>query len=392
MTPANQSSPRRSRRLLRIVSILGGALIALVLSLALIARLRYGGGEPFPDRSTAARFAEGALEIAATLDQPIGNVAVSADGRLFFTVHPESRPTGPKLFEWVAGQAVPFPSPEAQDTLFDTVLGVAIDGQGRLWTIDHGNHGLASARLLAIDLDTREVVHDHTFSSEIAQLGSFLQDLQVDVTGRTVYIADVSFWRRNPGIVVYDVATGNARRTLDRHPSVVPQDWIIRNPIKEMVFFGGLVALKAGVDGIALSRDGDWLYYGAMNHETLYRVRTADLRDDSLGPEALAERVEAVGPKPINDGLSTDLAGNVLLTDVEHGGVARMGPDGQLETLIASDRIRWADALSYGPGGWLYIADSAIPDQMLQSKEHIASRAPYYIYRFRPGVDGVPGQ
>jgi sugar lactone lactonase YvrE len=394
MTPGNQpqSAPSRSRRLRKILFTVAGTLAALMVILAVTLRVRYGGGDPYPDLSTAPLFPDGALELAATVDEPIGNLAVSADGRLFFTIHPESRPTGAKLLEWVDGKAVPFPSAEAQAELFDTVLGVAIDGRGRLWTIDHGNHGLARTRLLAIDLATRQVVHDHVFSSDVAELGSFLQDLQVDPAGETVYVADVSFWRRNPGIVVYDVAAGTARRVLDSHSSVFPQDWIIRNPIKDMEFFGGLVALKAGVDGVALSRDGQWLYYGAMNHDTMYRVRTADLRDGALPADQLAARVEAVGKKPLNDGLSTDIAGNVLITDVEHGGVARMKPDGTLETLVKSERIRWADALSYGPDGWLYVADSAIPEQMLQSREHIASRAPYHVYRFRPGIDGVPGQ
>ena len=70
-----------------------------------------------------------------------------------------------------------------------------------------------------------------------------------------------------------------------------------------------------------------------------------------------------------------------------------MAPDGKLTTLIRDDaRIRWADALSFGPDGYLYIADSAIPDQMLQSKAHMQSKAPYYICRFKPGIAGDPGQ
>ncbi|MCG8423716.1 MAG: hypothetical protein MJE77_37940 [Proteobacteria bacterium] len=48
--------------------------------------------------------------------------------------------------------------------------------------------------------------------------------------------------------------------------------------------------------------------------------------------------------------------------------------------------------MSYGPNGWLYIADSAIPDQMLRSSDHIRASAPYYLHRFRPGIAGVPGQ
>ena len=143
---------------------------------------------------------------------------------------------------------------------------------------------------------------------------------------------------------------------------------------------------------IAIDRDDEWVYYGAMTHDTMYRIKVADLLDESLSEGALAARVEAVGTKPLNDGMSTDNDGNLLITDVEHGSVMRMTPEGELTTLVASARIRWADALSYGPDGWLYVADSAIPDQMLRSKDHIAEAAPYHIFRFKPGIDGVPGQ
>ena len=365
-------------------------LLVFVALLLVVLHLRYGGGEPYPDLSGAPMFDEAALEVVVTSPEPIGNHAVSADGRVFYTIHPESRPTGAKLLEWVDGAPRAFPSDDAQ-SLFETPLGVAVDRQNRLWTIDHGNHGTGKARLLAFDLSTGQVVHDHVFDSSVAQLGSFLQDLQVDSTGDHVFIADVSFWRKNPGLVVYDVQSGQARRVLDSDPSVSAQDWLIRNPTKDMVFFG-VVVLKPGVDGIAIDRSDKWLYYGAMAHDTMYRIKVADLLDDSLSPGALAARVEAVGAKPLNDGLSTDNDGNLLITDVEHNAVIRMKPDGELTTLVRSERIRWADALSYGPEGWLYVADSAIPDQMLQSKAHMTASAPYHIFRFKPDVDGVPGQ
>lgn len=375
------------RLLLRLVL---GVLILLAV-IAVILRARYGGGEPYPDLSGEPTFGTEALEVVVTSPEPIGNLAVSPDGRVFYTIHPESRPEGAKLLEWVDGAPQAFPTDDAQ-ALLDTPLGVAIDQQNRLWVIDHGNHATGQAKLLAFDLDSGAVVHEHAFDSSVAELGSFLQDLQVDSTGTHVYIADVSFWRQNPGLVVYDVASGEARRVLESDPSVAPQDWLIRNPTKDMSFFGGLVVLKPGVDGIAIDRNDEWVYFGAMTHDTMYRVKVSDLLDASLSDGALSARVEAVGAKPLNDGLSVDNEGNVLITDVEHSAVVRMAPDGALTTLIKDDRIRWADALSYGPDGWLYVADSAIPDQMLQPKSHIESRAPYYIFRFQPGIDGVPGQ
>jgi sugar lactone lactonase YvrE len=369
-------------------SLLG--LLALVAILMVVLHFRYGGGEPYPDLSGTPMFAEDALRVVVTSPEPIGNHAVSADGRVFYTIHPESRPAGAKLLEWVDDAPKPFPSDEAQ-SLFETPLGVVVDRQNRLWLIDHGNHATGVARLFAFDLTTGALVHDHVFDSSVAQLGSFLQDLQVDSTGKHVFIADVSFWRKNPGLVVYDVEANRARRVLDSDPSVSAQDWLIRNPTKDMVFFG-VVVLKPGVDGIAIDRNDEWVYYGAMTHDTMYRIKVADLLDDSLSQGALAARVEAVGPKPLNDGLSTDNAGNLLITDVEHNAVIRMKPDGELTTLVRDNRIRWADALSYGPDGWLYVADSAIPDQMLQTKAHIEANAPYHIFRFKPDIDGVPGQ
>ncbi|MDH3990584.1 MAG: hypothetical protein OEV34_15730, partial [Gammaproteobacteria bacterium] len=101
--------------------------------------VRYGGGEHYDDLSTEPLLGEDALEEVLSYAEPIGNVAVGPDGRIFFTVHPESRPKGNKLLEWVDGAAIPYPNGTVQPHLFDTVLGVVIDRHNRLWTIDNGN-------------------------------------------------------------------------------------------------------------------------------------------------------------------------------------------------------------------------------------------------------------
>ena len=376
------------RRVVRIVLWIS---LILVIGLVVLVRHRYGGGQPYPDVTGAPILDDNELETVLNYPEPIGNVAVSQDGRVFFTVHPESRPEGAKLLEFRDGTARPYPDEVLQEELFQTPLGVVIDRQYRLWIIDHGKHGFDTPRLVAIDLLTDEVVHDHRFDDTAAPRGSFLQDLQVSPDGRAVFIADVSFWRKDPAIVVHDIATATDRRVLEDHPSVSAQNWIISTPAKRMIFFGGLAAMKPGIDGIAMTPDGAWLAYGAMSHDTLYRVPTSALLDGSLADRAIASKVEALGRKPLTDGLSADLEGGIWITDVEHGAVLRMGPDGDLETWIETPRIRWADALSFGPDGWLYLADSAIPDQVMRSKSHIASQAPYYIFRFRPGIEGVPG-
>ena len=352
----------------------------------------FGGGEPYPDLSTSPILPDSALEVVVESEKPIGNVAVSEDGRVFYTVHPEANLDGPKLYEWINGESVPYPNAEVQDSLFISPLGVAVDALARLWVIDPANHGTSSARLIAFDLTTNEVTYDHSFQGTAAPIGSFLQDLQISTDGRWIYIADVGFWAKRPAFVTHDTKTGNSHRALNRHASVYPQNLLIRNQIKDMSFFGGLLEMKTGLDGIALSRDNQWIYYGAMNHDTLYRVPAKALQDRSLNDAEIAEQVEAIGKKPLNDGFSIDDNNNVFITDIEHQAVIKMAPDGELETLVRDKRIRWADSLSFGPDGWLYLADSAIPHIALQSAEHIKSQAPYYIWRFKPGTTGAAGQ
>ena len=142
-----------------------GALVVLVLlaALVLFVRLRYGGGSTdFPERIGEPVLSGEALEEVASLPQPPGNVAVAADGRVFLSIHPEGRPRV-KMVELVAGEARPLPDASWQarrggDTdgkalpFFDAVLGVRIDRQGRLWTLDHANHGIGQPRLLAFDV------------------------------------------------------------------------------------------------------------------------------------------------------------------------------------------------------------------------------------------------
>jgi len=365
-------------------------LIILFVVAAAVLWVRHGGGDPYPDLTNTPQLGGEALEEVLAYAEPIGNVAVSRSGRVFFTVHPESRPRGNKLLEYVNGASVPFPSLRLQKELFDTPLGIAVDRFDRLWVIDHGNHGTRSARIVAIDLNTGEVIRKQNLDASIAPVGSILQDLQVSADGRSIIIADASFWLKKPALIVYDVETGNARRVLEGHPSVTAENYMIRTADHDMAFLGGMVALRGGVDGIALGTK--WLYYGALNGSSLYRIRLKDLRNEKLPMSQLTRLVERYSDKPLSDGLSTDTAGGVYITDVEHSAIFRAGADGSLSTLIQSPKIRWPDALSFGPDGYLYVADSALPELILKSTEHIQANGPYRVFRFQTGFEGVPGQ
>ena len=378
--------------------VLGRVLIAVVAVLLVVAigvRAKFGGGRLLEDRSGVPAIAEDAVEVVARLDYPPGNVAVAPDGRVFITLHPDGAPPL-AVVELVDGRPVPYPSAAYQhpgdDAVphFQSVLALRIDRQGRLWTLDHAHFGRGQPRLLAFDVATGAVVHRHDFPSDVAGLLSMLNDFQVAPDGATVYVAEASPLVHTPAVIVYDVASGTSRRLLDSHPSVLPEDYLLRVAGRDMRLLG-LYDLRIGVDSIALDRDGAWLYYGPVNGDRMYRIATRDLRDPALDPAALAARVEDYGPKPLSDGLSSDDAGNVLITAPEHSAILALGPDRRLRTLVKAPRLRWPDGLSFGPDGWLYVTCSALEHVLFRSSAHMRAHAPYHVFRFRPGAAGAPG-
>jgi sugar lactone lactonase YvrE len=380
------------KRWARRLGMLALSGLGLLGALAVLTRWRYGAGHAdFPDRASSPQLAAAALEVVADLPSPPGNLAVSATGRVFFTFHPEAHPRI-KLAELQGRTPSAFPpaASEASGVSFDTPLSLRIDAQGRLWSLDNATHGMGQPRLLAFDIETGLLSHRYDFPSKVAGLGSHLNDFQVDPSGETVYIADASIFALSPALLVYDVKRKECRRVLERDLSVLPEPFVPVVQGRVMRIFG-LFAIAPGVDSIALDKDGEWLYYAAVTSRRLYRVRTRDLRDATLSAAELTQRVEAYADKTMSDGLGMDRSGNVYLTDLEHSAIVRLTPERKLVTLVRDSRLRWPDGLSFGPDGWLYVTCSALHQVIGRTPGQVRSKAPYQIYRFRPGTEGTPG-
>ncbi len=351
-------------------------------------KLRFGGGAPYPDISTAPVLPEEALSVLVELDRPPGNVASSADGRIFFNTHPISEPAAfnePQLFELIDGEPIPYPN-EAFQQSFNGVFGMTIDRQHRLWLIEPAGLDDRPTRLLAFDLSNDQLIFEHAFEDGMATVA---QDLRVSPDGNTIYLADTGLFTFTPGaIIVFDVVSGSARKVLEGHPSTLPQDWVIQAQGGPYRLAGGLITFQVGVDGIALSHDGHWLYYATMSHDTLFRVPAGALRDASLTDPQISDRIEVVGRKPLSDGIAIDEDGTLYITDIEHGGLARMDTTGQIETLVRSPEVVWADGVVMANDSTLYFTDSAIPSYITPlltppSRNRIAEHIPYRIYRVR---------
>lgn len=382
----------------RLLSLLFRLSLILILVaavvLAITLRVRYGGGEDFPDRTTAPVFPATVLEKVVDLDTPPGNIAVSADGRVFVSLHPEARPEI-KVAEIVNRRVQPYPNLSFQNDpsnprRFRSVLSLRIDRMNRLWTLDNADHGIAPGRLLAFDLGTGEVVHEYEFPREIAGLGSHLNDFQVSPDGRHIFIADASFFAKTPAVIVYDVEAGKARRLLEEHESVTAEHYVPVVQGRRMVALG-LVTIRPGVDSIALDHRGEWLYIAPVTNNYMYRVRAQDLLDDSLSAAALELEVENFALKTMSDGITMDAEDNIYISDPEHSAIVQLDAQRQLKTLVKDPKLRWPDGFSFGPNGWLYVTCSSLQQVIGLPPSSVKENAPYQVYRFRPGPPGMPG-
>lgn len=286
---------------------------------------------------------------------------------------------------------IPYPDTNAQEEKFTFPLSLRIDSQNRLWVLDYGTYGFRDVKLYAFDLHSNQMVHEFQFPRSIAGLGSMLNDFQVDTDGKKIYIADTSALAQNQAIIVYDVEKKKARRVLKKHPSVRNGTYAVHIQGKPLEIFG-IFKPKFGVDSIALSRDNRWLYYAPLNGGVLYRIKVSALNDETLSEKEIGEQVEKFADITMSDGITTDDAGNIYITDMENSAIHRVDREGKLQTLFKDfRRLRWPDGFSFGPCGVLYFTDSALQDVMMKSAGRIKKMRPYYIYRFRPGFPADPG-
>lgn len=377
--------------MLRALKWIAGLLV-LTLVVGLVAvKLIYGRGTPFPSVATEPTLPADAAEIAIQTELPPGMVSVAPDGRVFFTLHPFHRPQDHVehlVFEWADGAVRPV-APALADRLHG-VFGIMADEQGRLWAVRPGAMEGRPTEVLAMDPDAGEVLYAFEFPEGTA---GFAQDLRVSADGRYVFLADTGLLRfTDASLLVLDTQTDGWRQVLADHETTAPQDWVMRRTDGGPYRLGyGLVTFQVGVDGLALSADGNWLTYAAMTHDGVFRMPTALLTDFETTEAEIAAALERVGPGPMSDGIESLPDGGIVLTDVENGGLMVLDPGGALRTLIARDDVDWADSVSVAPNGDIWFTDSELtallgPLGGPASLEEMRAAGPFAIYRIPAGV------
>lgn len=351
-----------------------------------------------------------ALEPVATFDGPMPTgVTVSTTGRMFVCFPRWGDEVPATVAELKNGHIVPYPDeawnrPVADNdpAAFVSVQSVVVDSEDRLWVLDTGSpmfqpvsHG--GPKLVCIDIARGEAVETILFEPDVALPTTYLNDIRFHLRlGRSgaAFITDSS--DRGPnGIIVVDLASGNAWRQLHDHPSTKaapPHDFrplVEGRPWLRRSLAGETQPVQMGADGIAMSADGDRLYYCPLASRRLYSVSVAALWDRALDDTAVAATVVDEGDKGSGaDGLESDDRGRIYITAYEHDAILRRLADGSLETVVHDPRLLWPDTLSLAVDGYLYVTANQLHRQAMYQDGRDLRQRPYSLFRIP--VDASP--
>ena len=251
---------------------------------------------------------------------------------------------------------------------FIGVQSVVVDEIDRLWVLDTGrveepngtlvNSVYGGPKLVGINLTNNTVFQTILFPETVAYPVSYLNDVRFDLranltaSGKGVaYITDSSSQGRT-GLIIVDLGTGESWRHLDNSPFVQPERqflaYVWGRPLYG--FMPGLpeTFLGFGVDGIALSADGDTLYFGGVGNRYMYSIPTARLRANGAMSEVLAQAsVTSVTQKGVSDGFETDTNNFIYHGNMELNAISFFNPaNGTDQTFVRDPRISWADTVS----------------------------------------------
>lgn len=331
------------------------------------------------------------LDVYARVNQTRpGNIAVTPAGRVIVTNHPLDAPTLRVVEVHSDGSTTPFPSldwsdgPDSGDVGIQATIGIAADTRGNVWILDMGGGG-APAQLVAWDSNANRLHRRIEIDTTSVVPTSFLQDFALDEQRGKIYIADMTFpppgVEPRPALVVVDIETGSCRRVLESVSQLMPSD-------TDVVIGGSVVASPAGphhlgVNPIAIDPSFEWVYFGTINGNSIFRLPAAKLADPTVGPDELAAAIERYGPKPPSDGIAVDGSGRVFITDIQASAVGVTTPAGYEIVAQHDTLLSWPDGFALGPDGSVYVTQNHLHAHPNLNEGQDETQKPFHILRLR---------
>lgn len=339
------------------------------------------------------------FDVLANLETGPGNVTATASGRIIMSQHQFYQPQY-TVVEYKDQTLVPFPNKEmvsADSTAafkLDSVLGIRSDNNGIVWMLDNGMRSKVTPKLVGWNTRTDKLQRLIYLPEPTAPKDAFVNDFALDTNHNHAFISDPA-GGANAALIVVNLSTGAARRVLEGHRSVVPEnvDLIIDNvPIQVKTPSGELVRPHIGVNPITEDLANEWVYFGPMHGLSLYRIKAADLIDESLTAEALARRVERYSDKPISDGISIDKNNNIYLGDLANNAIGVIDPNRKYRQLAQCPRLSWVDSFSFGADGQLYAVVNRLHRSAMLNGGDDQSKPPYFLLKVKALAAGLPGR
>ncbi|CEF42413.1 hypothetical protein ASN_3170 [Acetobacter senegalensis] len=268
---------------------------------------------------------------------------------------------------------------------FVSVNALHVAPDGMLWVVDTGTPSFggspvsAGAKLVRIDPATGHVLRIYPLGPEIAQAGSYIDDIRFN--GTHAYLTDAG----KAALIVLDIRTGHARRVLDNDVSTRARTDRLIVMDGHVVKTGPHQPLLVNADPLEVSPDGKWLYFGPLEGPWS-RVPTALLDDSNVSSTDLSAAVQPWSDLPPIGGSAMDTAGNLYFTNLRDNGVYRRDVSGKITRLISDLRLHWADAPCLASDGrlWLPIAQLDRLPQFHQGQAR--SHQPFLMVSIDPHV------
>jgi len=250
------------------------------------------------------------------------------------------------------------------------VQNMVIDPLDRLWILDTGRvltpngtlvpSSYGGPKLIGVNLANDTIFRTIVFPPNVVFSDSYLNDIRFDlrpnitVSGQGIgYMTDSSTEGRN-GIVMVDLGTGESWRHLNGAAVARAERQFSANVWGDQLYFipgpnEPLSYIPVGSDGIALSADGETLYFSPVASRHLYSLPTKRLRARGQFSELQAlQTVVDHGEKGLSDGLQQDSNGLIYVGNEELNAISIFhAGNGTFETFVRDPRMGWIDTSKF---------------------------------------------